>query len=164
MELSRSEYWSSHKGSPSILEWAAYPFSSIVSWSRIWIRVSCIAGGFFTYWASLVAQLVKDSSAMWETRGLIPGFGRSPGEGKRYPLQYSALENSKDCIVHAVVNSQTQLSDFHTLYRLSYLLGMRNISREEGWERNDRQEGKEEDWWARMGYLVPKLKVDGLSN
>ena len=30
----------------------------------------------------------------------IPGLWRSPGEGKGYPLQYSGLENSKDCIVH----------------------------------------------------------------
>ena len=29
--------------------------------------------------------------------GLIPGLGRSPGEGKGYPLQYSGLENSMDC-------------------------------------------------------------------
>ena len=44
--------------------------------------------------------------------GSIPGLGRSPGEGKGYPLQYSGLENSKDSIVHEVTNSQTQLSDF----------------------------------------------------
>ena len=31
--------------------------------------------------------------------GSIPGLGRSPGEGKGYPLQYFGLENSKDCIV-----------------------------------------------------------------
>ena len=30
--------------------------------------------------------------------GLIPRLGRSPGEGKGYPLQCSALENSMDCI------------------------------------------------------------------
>ena len=30
--------------------------------------------------------------------GSIPGLGRSPGEGKGYPLQYSGLENSMDCI------------------------------------------------------------------
>ena len=30
--------------------------------------------------------------------GLIPGSGRSPGEGNGYPLQYSGLENSMDCI------------------------------------------------------------------
>jgi len=36
-------------------------------------------------WASLVAQLVKNPPAMWET--LIPGLGRSTGEGKGYLLQ-----------------------------------------------------------------------------
>ena len=32
----------------------------------------------------------------------IPGLGRSPGEGKGYPLQRSGLENAMDCIVHGV--------------------------------------------------------------
>ena len=45
--------------------------------------------------------------------GSIPGSGRSPGEEKCYPLQYSGLENSMDCIVHGVAKSRTQLSDFH---------------------------------------------------
>ena len=43
----------------------------------------------------------------------IPGLGRSPREGKGYPLQYSGLENSMDCTVHGVTKSQTQLSNFH---------------------------------------------------
>ena len=43
----------------------------------------------------------------------IPGLGRSPGEGKGYPLQYSGLENSMDYTVHGVAKSQTRLSDFH---------------------------------------------------
>ena len=43
----------------------------------------------------------------------IPGLGRSPGEGKSYPLYYSGLENSMDCIVPAVAKSRTRLSDFH---------------------------------------------------
>ena len=45
--------------------------------------------------------------------GWIPGLGRSPGEGKGYPLQYSELENSMDSIVHGVIKTRTQLSDFH---------------------------------------------------
>ena len=45
--------------------------------------------------------------------GSIPGLGRSPGEGKGYPLQYSGLENSMDCTVHGVAKSRTQLSDSH---------------------------------------------------
>ena len=44
--------------------------------------------------------------------GSIPGLGRSAGERKGYPLQYSGLENSVDCIVHGVTKSQTRLSDF----------------------------------------------------
>ena len=89
------------------------------------------------FWASLIAQLVKNLPAMQETLvwslgwedtrwrryklptpvflgfpcdlagkesahnagdlGLIPRLGRSPGEGKGYPIQYSGLENSMDC-------------------------------------------------------------------
>ena len=37
-----------------------------------------------------------------EDLGSIPGLGRSPGEGKCYPLQYSGLENSMGCRVHEV--------------------------------------------------------------
>ena len=69
-----------------------------------------------------MAQLVKNLSAMWETWVLsIPGLGRSPGEGKDYPLQYSGLENSMDCIVHGVPKSQTQLRDFHFTSLPSFL-------------------------------------------
>ena len=43
-----------------------------------------------------------------EDLGSILGLGRSPGEGKGYPLQYSGLENSMDCIiVHGVMKNQT---------------------------------------------------------
>ena len=51
----------------------------------------------------------KESACNAGDLGLIPGLGRSPGEGKGYPLQYSGLENSMDCIVHGVANSRTQL-------------------------------------------------------
>ena len=44
--------------------------------------------------------------------GLIPGLGRPHGEENGYPLQYSGLENSVDCIVHGVAKSRTRLSDF----------------------------------------------------
>ena len=55
----------------------------------------------------------KESACNVGDLGLIPGLGRSPGEGKGYPLQYSGLENSMDCIVHGVAKSQTGLSNFH---------------------------------------------------
>ena len=42
----------------------------------------------------------------------IHGLGRSPGEGKAYPLQCSGLENSMDCTVYGVAKSRTELSNF----------------------------------------------------
>ena len=50
--------------------------------------------------ASLIAQLVKNPPAMWETWIRSLDWKNSPGEGKGYPLQYSGLENSMGCIVH----------------------------------------------------------------
>ena len=55
----------------------------------------------------------KESTCNAGDLGSIPGLGRSPGERNNYPLQYSGLENSMDCIVHGVSKSWTQLSDFH---------------------------------------------------
>ena len=52
--------------------------------------------------------------------GSVAGLGRSPGEGKGYPHQYSSLENSMDYIVHKVTKSQIQLSNFH--FQLYYEL------------------------------------------
>ena len=55
----------------------------------------------------------KESTCNAGHLGSIPGLGRSPGEGKGYPLQYFGLENSMDCIIHGVTKSRTRLSDFH---------------------------------------------------
>ena len=45
--------------------------------------------------------------------GSVPGLGRSPGQGKGYPLQYSGLENSMNYIVHGAPKSWAWLSHFH---------------------------------------------------
>ena len=55
----------------------------------------------------------KESACNAGDPGLIPGSGRSSVEGNDYPLQYSGLENSMNCIVYGVPKSWTQLSDFH---------------------------------------------------
>ena len=55
----------------------------------------------------------KESTCNAGDPGLIHELGRSPGEGNGYPLQYSSLENSMDCIVHGVTKSQTRLIDIH---------------------------------------------------
>ena len=49
----------------------------------------------------------KESAYNAGDLGSIPGLGRSPGEGKGYPLQYSGMENYMDCIVHGVTKSRT---------------------------------------------------------
>ena len=58
--------------------------------------------------------------------GSIPGSGRSPGEGKGNPLQYSCLENPMDggawwATVHGVAKSQTQLIDFTFTFKVENL-------------------------------------------
>ena len=52
-------YQLSHQGSPRILEWAAYPFCRGSAWPRNWPGVSCIAGGFFTSWATRKAHFLQ---------------------------------------------------------------------------------------------------------
>ena len=49
----------------------------------------------------------KESAHNAGVLGSIPRLGRSPRVGKGYPLQYSALENSMDKIVHGMAKSQT---------------------------------------------------------
>ena len=49
----------------------------------------------------------KESACNAGDLSSIPGLGRSAGEGIGYPLQYSGLENSPDCIVHGVPRSRT---------------------------------------------------------
>ena len=107
-----------------ILEWVAFLFSRRSSKPRNQMEVSCIAGGLtmkpplgnfpsthsplLCCWlwlpdyepnlnphrASLVAQLEKNMPAM--QTGFNPWVGRSPGEKKGYPFQYSGLDNSVD--------------------------------------------------------------------
>ena len=83
-----------------------------------------------TFWASLIAQLVKESACNAGDLASIPGLGRSPGEGKGYPLQYSGLEYFTDYIAHGIVkksdttkqlslSSCTQDSAIMTLFNLS---------------------------------------------
>ena len=54
----------------------------------------------------------KESACNAGDLGSFPELGRSPGEGKGYPLQYSGLENSMDSTVHGAAKNRTQLSDF----------------------------------------------------
>ena len=89
--------------STSIFIWQETPG---VSWSRVRLSTPIFLG-------FLCGSADKESACNAGDLGSIPGLGRSSGEGKCYPLQYSGLENSMDCIVHGVTKSQTQLNNFH---------------------------------------------------
>ena len=106
-----------------ILEWVAISFSRRSSQPGNWTWVSCIVGRGFTVWATrevlwrrhaIIYQTGIDRDTATDTDelhwwlsdtepacnagdlGLIPGLGRSPGEGNGNPLQYSCLENPRD--------------------------------------------------------------------
>ena len=66
----------------------------------------------YVLYRGLCGSAGKESTCNVGDLGLIPGLGRSPGEGKGYPLQYSGLENPMDCIICGVTKSGTQLRDF----------------------------------------------------
>ena len=72
------------------------------------------------FWGFPCGSVGKEFSCSAEDLGSIAVLGRSPGEGKRYPypLQYSGLENSMDCILHGVTKSWKRLNDFHSLERV----------------------------------------------
>ena len=64
----------------------------------------------------LCTSVSKEFACSVGNPGLIPGLGRSPGEGNDNPLQYPCLENLMDrgawwAAVHGVAKSQAQLSD-----------------------------------------------------
>ena len=60
----------------------------------------------WVHWGFPCGSAGKEYNCNVGDLGLIPGLGRSPREGKGYPLQYSGLENSMGCIVHGVAKSQ----------------------------------------------------------
>ena len=89
------------------------PSGSYFLTPNIWMPAPSIT---LLYYSCPCGSPGKESACNAGDWGLIPGLGRSPREGKGYPLQYSALKNSMDCIVHGVAKSWTLLSDFHFHY------------------------------------------------
>ena len=59
----------SHQGSPRILEWVSYPFSSRSSRPRNRTRISCIAGRFFTNWA--IREALKNQESQKFVKGSV---------------------------------------------------------------------------------------------
>ena len=69
--------------------------------------------GFLYSWTG------KESACNVGDLGPFPKLGRSPGEGNGYPLQYSGLENSMDCMTHGIAKSRTWLSILHFIFHLA---------------------------------------------
>ena len=65
------------------------------------------------FWGFPDSSVGKEPTCNAGDPGSIPVLGRSAGEGKGYPLQYSGLENLMDCIDHGISKSWTRLSNFH---------------------------------------------------
>ena len=89
-------------------------FMSIISVSNVSYCHWTSLNSYFQFCFFPCGLAGKESACDAGDLGSIPGLGRSAGEGKGYPLQYSGLENSMDCIVYGVAKSWTRLSDFHS--------------------------------------------------
>jgi len=99
--------------------WEAKELHRRLITSQVWLKVVHLKTCINTYDHKCVCVFTyipyfpcgsagKESTCNAGDLGSIPGLGRSPEEEKGYPLQYSGLENSMDCIVHyiGVANSQ----------------------------------------------------------
>ena len=96
--------------------WGKFTFENmfLIIWShssKIYITYNL--NYIHTYMGFSCDSAGKESACNAGEMGSNPGLGRSTGEGKGYPLQYSGLENSLDCLVHGVAKSRTWLSNVH---------------------------------------------------
>ena len=90
-----------------------------------WTETMLFWGGLVSYQGFPGSSTGKESACNAGDLGLIPGLGRSPGEGNGHPLQYSGLENSMDrgawqATAHGVAKIQRWLSDFQFSYSYNY--------------------------------------------
>ena len=99
--------------------WTSRSSQFTYCWSLTWRILSItflackMSATLLKMWGFPGGSSGKESACNVGDLGSILDLGRSPGEGNGYPLQYSGLENSMDCIVYAVAKSWTWLSNFH---------------------------------------------------
>ena len=97
--------------------WLQSPSAVILEPKKIKSVTVFVSSPIYLPWrTSLVAQMLKRLAYNAGDLGLVTGSGKSSGEGKGNPLQYSCLENPMDrgawwTTVHGVAKSQTWLSD-----------------------------------------------------
>ena len=89
-------YSLSHQGSPRILQCIVYPFSRGTSQPRNWTRVSCIAGRFFTSWAT------------WKAPWIIKETQSGAGEPRLHTFKTGNIQNT-DCTNQVLVRNTGEL-------------------------------------------------------
>ena len=107
------------KNLPAVLETWVQSLGWEIPWRRAWQPIPVFLPG-----ESPGGSAGKESACNEGDLGLIPGLGRSPGEGNSYPLHYSGLENSMDLIVRGRKESDTteRLSLYFTCHLPAYFL------------------------------------------
>ena len=80
-----------------------------------------------SFWGFPHSSIGKESACNAGDPGLIPELGKSAGEGIGYPLKYSGLENSMNCIVHGFAKSLTWLNDFYFHFQVTFTLWIYEI-------------------------------------
>ena len=114
-------YQLSYQGSPRILEWVAYPFSSKSSWPRNRTRVSCIAGQFLTSWATREACSLRIviyfvpfcPQAPWTVPG--PGTQETPVEQNRSFAEILLAVSSQRLLgTYSMLDIVLQLCECHS--------------------------------------------------
>ena len=76
--------------------------SGLISFRMDWLDLLAVQGTLKSLLQHHSDSAGKESACNAGDLDSVPGFGRSSGEGKAYPLQYSGLENFMDCIVHRI--------------------------------------------------------------
>ena len=91
----------------------------------MWVKVKNLIGAIFSLsslklqlWAFMVAKMIKDLPAVWETWVQSLGWKDPLVKGKATHCSYFGLENPMCCIVHGVTKSQVRLNDFHSPFTL----------------------------------------------
>ena len=105
------ETWVRSLGWENPLEKGMAAHSNLLAWRIPWTEEPGRATVSLTHSRSPPA--VGHPAFPKAINSLVFNFLFFPAEGNSYPLQYSGLENSTDCIVHEVAKSQRQLRNFH---------------------------------------------------
>ena len=108
MDMSLNKPWGVGDGQGGLACWDSWGLKELDTTERLSLTHSLVAYSGFPD-----SSVGTESTCNAGDQSLIPGLGRSPGEGKGYPLQHSGLENSMNSIVHGTLKSWTQLSNFH---------------------------------------------------